>query len=772
MQLERGSHGADGSHLTRAPSLSLLGFKPPPSIELALSVGSKGAQEYSQMMVTLSSVTQNGAQQEICRTEMQSTLSLRSCGGDFFARDFSVLLSVPRNAKRMLHFEIWAMVNPNSELTTGQKSLGFARISPLDLQFSRESTIVLECHSSSKPLLFLVMERILPSNSINVGHAFTYAKRYFLADTAVMEKRKSGELAAAVSGPKTLGANYREFLRGKVNSLDANHVLVSEELSSSYISVSMTVAFLNFLQRRNMERIEQARSDVDEIKKQSENRAPDNRAPTNQSPVAVGDKANDLKLEMGHYIRLHATYAENQKRYQALLAALEEGKEQGITGCLKRSNMKKDKLTEFMPTNLNCHLVRARRIALSNGGGDRRSSLTHSFDDSDSGDERNNSSSELVYAVTTHGCAAAHALGFKEGGLRRLQQQLQQTPSDGRLRERIEQREDVVRCQVLAIAGSAFLSAVGLAAAKGGSHYERLELICSTGFLVNIESLLSTVGAEKGMLEDMAEGVRWLSRSVNFQVLRSIEPNPRLKYSKCVSILSTPTGDHIDVAFAVPFDTFDKLPVILQEGHAIKVHAVMFTQRINEMQSVANHYLNSSLQDELNSENADMLERYFRVYQTQVKFLAEQKKFTSRHSGSDAAPSINDDLNALQQEISTLRARLSSRSENVQKKFVNILIESSDICRRLGAGRTTCCKSGKDRTAMSVTLETSRLLVDHFHVKQGVHLCNAMRERGVRRVNVLANTGKDKYAFNSFQLKYIPDCYKPPVASADSHVAS
>lgn len=47
-----------------------------------------------------------------------------------------------------------------------------------------------------------------------------------------------------------------------------------------------------------------------------------------------------------------------------------------------------------------------------------------------------------------------------------------------------------------------------------------------------------------------------------------------------------------------------------------------------------------------------------------------------------------------------------------------------------------------------------------------------MRERGVRRVNVLANTGKTKFAFNSFQLKYIPDCYKPPLACADSHVAS
>lgn len=758
------------SQLTRAPSLSLPGFKPPSSIELAVSIGSKGAQENSHMMVILSSVAQGGRQEEICRTEMKSSLSLRSCGGDFYARDFSVLLSVPRNAKSMLHFELFSLANPNSESLAGQKPLGFVRISPLDLLFSRDSTIVLECHGSKNPLLFLILERILPGESINIGHAYTYAKRCFIADTAVMEKRKSGDLVSAASVPASLGQSYRDMMRGKTNSIDANHVLVAEELSSSYISVSMTVAFLNFLQRRNLDRIENAKKQIEEFRKEFKDRSPTNAAHPIRPSGLDPDSVRDLELEMAHYMRLHAAYLENQKRYQSVLLALEEGREQGITGSLKRSNMKKDKFTEFMPTNLNCHLVRARRIALSNG--ERRSSVTRSFEESDSDSEIGAASSELVYEVTTHGCAAAHVLGFKEGGLRRLQHQLMQTPNDGRLRERIEQREDVVRSQVLAIAGAAFLSAVGLAASKGGSHYDRLNLICSTGFLVSIESLLSTVGAEKGMLEDMSDGIKWLNRSVNFQVLQSIEAHPRLKYSKCVSILSTPTGDHIDVAFAVPTDVFKKLPVILQEGHAIKVHAVMFTQGINEMQSVANHYLNSSLQDELNSENADMLERYFRVYQTQVKFLSDQNANQSSHRERDRLTATVGDLNELQREIQSLRERLSTRTENVQKKYVNILIESSDICRRLGAGRTTCCKSGKDRTAMSVTLETSRVLVDYFHVKQGVHLCNAMRERGVRRVNVLANTGKDKYAFNSFQLMYIPDCYKPPVASADSHVAS
>ncbi|GMF38832.1 unnamed protein product [Phytophthora fragariaefolia] len=767
-------HAANGtSGSPRAPSLSLPGFKPRPSVELAVSVGCKAVQDVPQMLVVLFNIRQGQRPEEISRTEMRSSLSLRSCGGDYYARDFNALLSVPRAARSMLQFEVFSVVNPSSEVLENQKSLGFARVSALDVLFSRESSLLLQCHykdSAKQQDYYLVIDRFVPpSHSINVSHAYTYAKHHFLVDTQAMEKRKSGDLASSAISLRG-GLSYSDMLRGKADSSAANHIVVSEELSASYVSVSMTVAFLKYLQRRNVIRIDEAKQVSNDMRHHIKAHAGSSSSSTRVQDVE--DRMRDVELEMAHYMRLHASYQENLKRYETMLASLEDGREQGITGCLKRSNMKKDKATAFMATNLNCHLVRGRRVHLADDAERseqvRRGSLTStSLEDgstSDDSDSEVSPTSEYVYSVVTHGCAAAHVMGFKEGGLRRLQQQLvSQSPPDPRLRERIEMREDVVRSQVLAIAGASFLNAVGLAATRGGQHRQRLQLSCSTGFLLSIESLLSTVGAEKGMLEDMSEGVRWLNSVVSFQLVQSGEANPHVEMSKCVSVTSTPTGDHVVVAFAVPPDVFAKLPEVLQHGHAIKLHGVMFTQGINEMQSVANHYLNSSLQDELNFESVQMLQRYFRVYQTQVMAGAGDDKKRE----ADLA-----ELAELQSEIEALTGRLNIRTENVQKKFVNILITSSDICRRLGAGRTTCCKSGKDRTAMSVTLETSRLLVDHFHVRQGVHLCNAMRERGVRRINVLANTGKNKFAFNSFQLKYIPDCYKPPLACADSHAAS
>ena len=54
---------------------------------------------------------------------------------------------------------------------------------------------------------------------------------------------------------------------------------------------------------------------------------------------------------------------------------------------------------------------------------------------------------------------------------------------------------------------------------------------------------------------------------------------------------------------------------------------------------------------------------------------------------------------------SVARALLKRR-----EKVVEILIRSADLARAMGGGRVTSCKSAKDRTAMSVTLELARVL--------------------------------------------------------------
>ncbi|KAH8048027.1 phosphatidylinositol-3,4-bisphosphate 4-phosphatase [Aureococcus anophagefferens] len=98
-------------------------------------------------------------------------------------------------------------------------------------------------------------------------------------------------------------------------------------------------------------------------------------------------------------------------------------------------------------------------------------------------------------------------------------------------------------------------------------------------------------------------------------------------------------------------------------------------------------------------------------------------------------------------------------------KNVHVLLHSSDLLRDLAGSHAICCKSGKDRTAMAVTLEQTRALSRDLRVFDERMLCKLLRAHGVRRRNLLLNTGQDRYAFNAVQVKSLPVCYRPPAGT-------
>ena len=105
-----------------------------------------------------------------------------------------------------------------------------------------------------------------------------------------------------------------------------------------------------------------------------------------------------------------------------------------------------------------------------------------------------------------------------------------------------------------------------------------------------------------------------------------------------------------------------------------------------------------------------------------------------------------------------------NRRKYLDDKDVELLSLCQQITRLLSGGRMTCCKSGKDRTSMSATLEMISLLSDDLSATEvdPLDLLSVLRRRGVRRQNVIKNIGRPYFAFNQIQWMNLPKMYRPP----------
>ena len=143
--------------------------------------------------------------------------------------------------------------------------------------------------------------------------------------------------------------------------------------------------------------------------------------------------------------------------------------------------------------------------------------------------------------------------------------------------------------------------------------------------------------------------------------------------------------------------------------------------------------------------------------------LSETRAPPVDHAASEVAKRL-----ALAQQQAMLASLHGLLRRPAEQKNIELLELTSELTRALGGGRVTMCKSGKDRTSMSLTLEHGRLLhaqhrLDAALVAKAVHV---MRRRGVRRENVRLNTAKRLYAFNWLQQSMLPEPYRPPDGSA------
>ncbi|XP_017302160.2 LOW QUALITY PROTEIN: type I inositol 3,4-bisphosphate 4-phosphatase-like [Diaphorina citri] len=291
-----------------------------------------------------------------------------------------------------------------------------------------------------------------------------------------------------------------------------------------------------------------------------------------------------------------------------------------------------------------------------------------------------------------------------------------------------------------------------------------LHILTTIGPLVCFEGLLSYYGPEVDMWGDMIVAIEDLA-TVNFTITRvkkGCDFTPKVVGSRSA----------LGVLLPVPDVILSLLPVSQSFTHVFRVTPVFFNIGINEKATLAETLGTTKPQIQSNVDNFDRLNEYYHRFKR-----------------------LNVPLSNRLPSLPRLMEKMKVATHTNKSKNVEILHLAAKITRLMRGLKLTSCKSAKDRTGMSTTLEQVDILSSEYDLAvelteieqsllgdlrrtkpvesdRDLSLCrrvteiqkalDCMRSEGCRRENTFKNIGVRKYAFNSIQIMALPTLYRAP----------
>ena len=378
-------------------------------------------------------------------------------------------------------------------------------------------------------------------------------------------------------------------------------------------------------------------------------------------------------------------------------------------------------------------------------------------------------------------------------------------------------RRGNVLSQAIAIALTSFLSSTSNLANSPNINEinAKAELWKTHGYLLCFEGLLSAAGNELGMIEDTSVAIDMLNTvSIQFvaengNFCRNSENNIPVCGSKFIRWINLDRNANANnkistLILQVGLDSqyySRRLPSPLQNGAIVKLYAVLFEMGVDIRQWGANtsaqarlkiadakaqagsskneisssSHVSTSLFDDDEDEDDESMDQdndilttlnleAFRKLNVYAESVFPQPKVPTGFAVTGVSASVHPILVQLWDYIRSSAGKMQH----------GVIDAAAAAAGNLSGGGIIFCKSGKDRTAMQVTLKQAQFCnsldnsvdgwKDEGYQQKVYKDATLMRVYGTRLAICEKNVGQPKFAFNTLQVKFMPEMLRPPTS--------
>ncbi|XP_070328838.1 phosphatidylinositol 3,4,5-trisphosphate-dependent Rac exchanger 1 protein isoform X2 [Odocoileus virginianus] len=312
----------------------------------------------------------------------------------------------------------------------------------------------------------------------------------------------------------------------------------------------------------------------------------------------------------------------------------------------------------------------------------------------------------------------------------------------------LQLRRDGIFCQALVAAVCTFseqlLAALSYRYNNNGEYEESsrdasrkwLEQVAATGVLLHCQSLLSpAVKEERTMLEDI-----WVTLSELDNVTFSFKQLDE-NYVANTNVFYHIEGSRQALKVVLYLDSyhFSKLPSRLESGASLRLHTVLFTKALENMEGSPppGSQAAEDLQQEINAQSLEKVQQYYR--KLRAFYLERSNLPTDASTTAVKIDQLIRPINALDELCRLMKSFVHPKPGAAGSLGTGLIPISSELCYRLGACQIAMCRTGMQRSTLSLSLEQAAILARSHGLlpKCIMQATDIMRKQGPR-VEILA----------------------------------